>query len=222
MNIYIPYFYVIQHIASGKYYAGYKANKANSSTFMTPGGYQTSSKPVKAIIAAEGLEAFKVDRLKHFETKTAAFDYETRFLTKVGVPYNPRFLNEHVTDKWSTLGKKFSLGPRSPEHIANHAASMTGKKLGPRSPETIAKIKASMMGKNRGPQGPETIAKKLATWLASGGAYNKIACTWEGIAYPSITAAIKATGMPSTTLRRLLSKGYTCMADVMSPNLAKL
>ena len=49
--------------------------------------------------------------------------------------------------------------------------------------------------------------------------YKKIAlglqkpCTWEGIEYPSITAAAKALGVLVPTLWKWLQKGYTSFAD---------
>ena len=51
MTTYIPYFYIIQHITSGKYYAGVKyAENSNPDTFLQPNGYQTSSKIIQNII----------------------------------------------------------------------------------------------------------------------------------------------------------------------------
>lgn len=41
----IPYFYIIQHIPSGKYYGGSKWKEGcHPDTFMTLKGYQTNSK----------------------------------------------------------------------------------------------------------------------------------------------------------------------------------
>lgn len=51
MDIYTPYFYNIQDTRNGMYYAGIKYGKdANPKTFMTEGGYQTSSKTIKKLI----------------------------------------------------------------------------------------------------------------------------------------------------------------------------
>jgi hypothetical protein len=147
----LPYFYIIQHINTGAYYAGYKCRKPNSSIFMTTDGYQTLSKTVKNIIAQEGLEAFKIVRIHHFDTSEEAFEYEIRFLKKVGVPYNPRFLNQHVTNNFGNTGKKFSeehkaklklpRGPHSKETKAKMRESKLGKKL---SEEHKAKIRAAI------------------------------------------------------------------------------
>lgn len=140
----LPYFYIIQHITTGAYYAGYKSKKPNSSAFMTPDGYQTSSRMVKNIIAKEGLDSFKVVRIQHFETREKAFKYETRFLKKVGVPYNSRFLNQHVTNNFTTSGKKHSEATKTKMSVAllgrkfrdEHKAKMRG----PRGPRVLKNL----------------------------------------------------------------------------------
>jgi hypothetical protein len=154
----LPYFYIIQHITTGAYYAGYKSRKPNSLTFLKPGGYQTSSKIVKDIIIKDSLDSFKIIRICHFETKEEAFKYETRFLKKVGVPYNLRFLNQHVTNNFGTPGKKLSeehksklRGPFSEEHKS--------KMRGPRGPQKNptgprAALSEEHKSKLRGPRRP--------------------------------------------------------------------
>jgi hypothetical protein len=84
------------HIPSGKYYAGCKINaKANSSDLMTSTGYKTTSKIVKRLIKTDGLESFKILKIKHFTTADLAIQYETRFLCKVKAADNCKFLNMH-------------------------------------------------------------------------------------------------------------------------------
>jgi hypothetical protein len=79
MSIYHPYFYIIQHISSGRYYAGVKyAKDSNPDDLLKSGGYQTSSKIVKQIILEEGFESFVIRKIKVFETGEAALDYESR------------------------------------------------------------------------------------------------------------------------------------------------
>jgi hypothetical protein len=198
----LPYFYIIEHIATGKYYAGYKSSKPNSTTFMKPGGYRTSSKVVRAILVKESFTAFRINRILHFKTSADALDYETRFLKKVGVPNNSRFLNKHTNGKWSHIGKK-----HTDECRANISLSKKGKKLGPQSADQIAKRRESMKGKNlnrvRGPQSSEQIAKK------------SIICVWEGIQYPSITVAAQANGVGTGKMYNWIrKKGYKCIADI--------
>ena len=183
----LPYFYIIQHITTGAYYAGYKSKKPDSLTFLKPGGYQTSSRTVKDIIAREGLDSFRIIRIHHFETKEEAFGYETRFLNKVGVPYNPQFLNQHVTNNFTTSGKKHSEATKTKMSVAllgrkfsdEHKAKMRGprgplisprRSRGPQSDETKAKIRSAKLGrkhsneskvKMRGPRGPRVLKNLL-------------------------------------------------------------
>jgi len=59
-----PYFYIIEHKATGIKYAGAKwAKDANPDNFMTESGYKTSSNTIKNIIATEGLDIFKINEI---------------------------------------------------------------------------------------------------------------------------------------------------------------
>ena len=92
----IPYFYIIKHQLSGKYYAGCKINSsADSSNLLTLNGYKTTSKVVKKIIKEDGLQSFKILKIKHFTKPEDALKYETRFLKKVKAATNSKFLNLH-------------------------------------------------------------------------------------------------------------------------------
>jgi hypothetical protein len=105
-----PIFYIIRHIPSGKYYAGYKTNKKQ---FMTEGGYCTSSKIVKEIIKNEGLNAFEIIKIRYFQNGKDAHGYEVRFLKKVSAEQNTLFLNENNGGlNWSRVGKKHSIESR--------------------------------------------------------------------------------------------------------------
>jgi hypothetical protein len=191
--MYTPYFYVIQHIASGKYYAGYQSvsrKKYHSENFMKPSGYQTSSKSVRAIIAAEGLDVFRIRKIRNFKTGAEARVYETRFLTKVGIPHNPRFFNKQANMKFSMLGEWFStehkvkiglahigktvsmetrskIGKASSEwkrskaHLdALHTASIKASLGSHRSTEAKAKMRLAKLGKK---QKPEHIDSRAAS-----------------------------------------------------------
>ena len=99
MPIYTPYFYIIQEIETGKYYAGSKYSKqANPNTLMQEGGYITSSKHIQAIVEEKGVGAFRVCKIRKFETASKAYDYETRFLQKVDAKRNDKFFNMHNND----------------------------------------------------------------------------------------------------------------------------
>jgi hypothetical protein len=91
-----PYFYIIRHIPSQKYYAGCKINSlADSSNLMTEKGYKTTSKIIKNIIKIDGLESFDVLKIKHFNFADEALYYESKFLRKVNAAENPKFINLH-------------------------------------------------------------------------------------------------------------------------------
>ena len=93
-TIYRPYFYIIQHIESGKYYAGVKyARNANPDNLLKSNGYQTSSYRIQNIILEEGVESFVIRKIKLFETGEEALDYESRFLRRVNAAFNDNFLN---------------------------------------------------------------------------------------------------------------------------------
>ena len=101
MDIYIPYFYIIQDIRNGMYYAGSKYGKnANPKTFMKEGGYYTTSKEIKRIIKEYGLCVFKIRKVKIFKTKEETHNYETKFLRKVNARNNSKFYNKH-NNNWS-------------------------------------------------------------------------------------------------------------------------
>jgi hypothetical protein len=99
MSIYTPYFYVIQDIRNGMYYAGAKWGKdANPDNFMVEGGYQTSSETIKELIHQCGLSNFIICKIRMFVTGAGAYEYEKRFLQKVDAKNNPRFYNKHNND----------------------------------------------------------------------------------------------------------------------------
>lgn len=96
MSIYIPYFYIIQHISSGKYYAGSKFSKnTNPDNFMQFRGYITSSNKIKNIIKSEGLDSFVIRKIKPFKLGADAYNYESKFLKKVDAKNNIKFFNGH-------------------------------------------------------------------------------------------------------------------------------
>lgn len=99
MNIYQPYFYIIQEKSTGMYYAGAKwANDATPNNFMTENGYCTSSKIINYIIEAKGLSEFIIRKIRVFKTSKETYEYETKFLKKVKAKSNPKFLNGHEND----------------------------------------------------------------------------------------------------------------------------
>ena len=98
-NDYIPYFYIIQDVRNGMYYAGAKwAKDANPSNFMIEGGYETSSETIKELIRQHGLSNFIIRKIRTFETGPEAYRYEKRFLIRVNARRNKRFYNGHNND----------------------------------------------------------------------------------------------------------------------------
>lgn len=89
-----PYFYIIKHTPSQRYYAGCKYSNANFSNFMTKGGYQTSSKIVKNLIKSDGLASFEILRIKFFDSSSDVLHYEFRFLNKIDAKNNDTFINQ--------------------------------------------------------------------------------------------------------------------------------
>lgn len=99
MSIYQPYFYIIQEVSTGIYYAGAKwAKDANPATFMIEHGYLTSSNTIKNIINEHGINSFRILRIRKFEEGIEAYDYETRFLQKIDARNNSAFYNKHNND----------------------------------------------------------------------------------------------------------------------------
>jgi hypothetical protein len=95
-----PFFYIIEHILSGKKYGGAKwAGDANPATFMVEGGYTTSSTTVNDIIKAEGLGAFRtILIITDFGFDMSAYEYETVFLQTFDIANNVNWLNGHNND----------------------------------------------------------------------------------------------------------------------------
>jgi len=134
-----PYFYVIQHITSLKYYAGYKSYGSCSDNLMTPNGYKTSSKVVKQLITKDGLQSFIIRKIKRFNTAEEAHRYEFRFLTKVNAKDNVTFLNLSngqenprtcMTEKFKKYMSEIRTGTtRSIETRNKHSETLKGKPL---------------------------------------------------------------------------------------------
>lgn len=89
-----PYFYIIQDVVNGMYYAGVKYSKdSDPSLLLKENGYKTSSYYVKKLIEENGLSRFTIRTIRCFRSKTEALRYETRFLERVDAANNPKFYN---------------------------------------------------------------------------------------------------------------------------------
>jgi len=101
----VPYFYIIEHVASGKRYAGSRwAKGCNPVEFMTEGGYCTSSNVVKKTIKEEGLESFKIIEIKTIDEVGNVYDYETDFLVENDCAKSNLWFNRHDNTGLSTTG----------------------------------------------------------------------------------------------------------------------
>jgi len=142
----IPYTYFILHIPTGKKYYGSKYGKgASPELFWVPGGYFTSSEPVKKLIAEYGHDSFRAEVRKIFETPDQALKYEYRFLQKINALHKDDWLNENLG------GEKFrNVGPASEKALI----SQRKKK---QTPEGNTKRSATLKGR---PVSPETQEKR--------------------------------------------------------------
>jgi hypothetical protein len=147
-----PYFYIIRHKPTQKYYAGCKINsEADSSNLMKKDGYKTTSKIIKKIIENDGLESFEILKIKEFDSSEKTLLYETRFLVKVNAAENEKFFNQH------NGGKNFvnKGGYKLSENTKN-------KMRKPKSEETIRKQKEALKKRSKESwiKGLETRKKK--------------------------------------------------------------
>jgi hypothetical protein len=134
-----PYFYIIQHIPSKKYYAGCKINSsADPSNLMTNKGYKTTSKVVKKLIEEDGLDSFVVLKLKTFQNAQEALDYECKFLKRVNAAENTRFINLHNGGKNFVNKGGYKL-----------SESTKNKMRKPKSDETVRKQTQALKNRSR-------------------------------------------------------------------------
>lgn len=106
------YFYIIQHIPTKKYYAGSRTSKSCNKKLLECNGYLTSSPIIKELIENDGIESFKIRKIKYFKNKKDALMYEYKFLNKVDAANNPNFFNCHNNNggfgknAWSNISKE--------------------------------------------------------------------------------------------------------------------
>lgn len=142
----IPYFYIIKHKPTGKFYAGCKINsKADSSNLMTEKGYQTTSKIIKNLIKTDGLVSFEVLRIKHFDLPKQALDYESRFLTKVNAAENNMFFNRHNGGKHFVNKGGYNLSESTKQKMRKPKSKETIEKQNKAKKERSKEIYAKMV-----------------------------------------------------------------------------
>jgi hypothetical protein len=96
-----PYFYILQNIKTGNYYAGAKwAKNADPDKLLIE--YKTSSSLVQAAI-----DDYIIRKIRTFNTPDEAIKYESRFLLKVDAVRNNKFDNMNYGNTPQQLGKKW-------------------------------------------------------------------------------------------------------------------
>jgi len=160
-----PYFYVIEHVASGRLYAGSKyATKRVSdwSTFMRPGGYTTSSKHINTLIKMEGFEAFRIGLLVSEDRLNDVFNplghnevgkYEDWFLEYYNCTADPAWFNKSRggsihTKKHRAMMQEYvsGLGITFAQLAAKRSAAAMAK---PQNGTTIRKIASQKTAEQR-------------------------------------------------------------------------
>lgn len=93
-----PFVYILKHTRTNRYYIGSRyAKKCDFRDLLTAKGYKTSSKLVHAIIESEGLAAFVIKKIRLFENKNSAIEYEYKLLKRVNASKNDKIIN--INDK---------------------------------------------------------------------------------------------------------------------------
>lgn len=113
------YTYSIKHIPSDKIYYGVR----KSNDFDLGRSYFTSSKIVHQLIELDGIDAFEFKLRKKFNSYKEAREYETRILSRLRAPSNPKLLNQAVSSPSTPLKDSFS------EQLRRQKISNSMKKL---------------------------------------------------------------------------------------------
>ena len=144
----LQYFYIIQHIPSKKYYAGSKYAKSkccHPDQLLNPNHaypYYTSSKLIKSLMLEDGVESFRVAKIKILDD---AYAYETKFLKRINAKDNKHWLNSHNNNGdfgryTNTTGIIFTK-----ERCENISKSLKGKPLSKAHKEKVSK---TLTGRN--------------------------------------------------------------------------
>lgn len=156
----IPYFYVIQDIATKIYYAGSCYNKkANPQNLLQPFGYRTHSrKIVWPLINKYGIERFIIRKIKIFSTAEDAYNYETKFLKRVDAKNNSSFYNMHNNEG--------GFNPNINRNTANEKRRKTclikyGVEVSSQATSVRNKLSESAKKRQRDPLWKATIGKQL-------------------------------------------------------------
>lgn len=168
----IPYFYIIEHTKSGKFYAGAKWAKdgiCHPDKFMKEDGYTTSSTIINEIISKEGLDAFRIKVLMtQEECKMDVYSYETIFLQSNNIAQNDNWFNKHNNNGditaffktkecsliWSAARKKYLEKPENLEKLLLNCQKLATN-------EKIQKIKSKKMSGQNNPMYQKTHSAEM-------------------------------------------------------------
>lgn len=97
MNETIPYFYIIQHMPSGRLYVGSRwKSGCCPEELMKPHGYLTSSSQIWKLIEADGIESFDILLiLTDVECNCHVNEFESYFLQSNNIASDPEWINLH-------------------------------------------------------------------------------------------------------------------------------
>lgn len=98
----VPYTYFLYHKPTGLKYYGVKFSKrANPELLWVPGGYFSSSVKVKKLVQEYGVDSFRAEVRKTFNSAAEAVKYEYRFLRRVNAVTKSDWINQcAVSDKF--------------------------------------------------------------------------------------------------------------------------
>jgi hypothetical protein len=192
-----PYFYIIEHKETGKYYAGSRmAVGCHPSDLLV--GYSTSSNTIQNL----GIENFTVRKIV---TRHDAYDYETRFLQRVDARNNDRFYNKH-NNEGDHIRPDIRKGMKeTPERVAKKMKKVTIDGVEYRSvTEACEKLEVSA----------HTLKKMIETGHTCDLDRKAKKCVIDGVEYKSHTEAARALGTHRVAIHRYLKTGKRSWGNV--------
>lgn len=139
----VPYTYLITHLPSKKVYYGVRfANGCHPTDLFDK--YFTSSKVVRQLIKSDGIESFKIEIRRTFDSKEAAMLWENKVLKRMNVVKREDFLNQ--TDNMSRF---------------TNNDWWKGKKRATKTKEQIEKFKQTFKERKRGIGNTHTLGRAL-------------------------------------------------------------
>ena len=185
-----PYFYIIEHKETGKYYAGSRTAQGCDPTDLLS-EYSTSSNTIKSL----GIENFTIRKIV---TRPDAYDYETRFLQRVDARSNERFYNKH-NNEGDHIRPDIRKGMKeTPERVAKKMKRVTIDGVEYRSvTEACQKLEVSA----------HTLKKMIETGHKCDLDRKRKKCVIDGVEYKSMTEAGEALGTHRVAIHRYLKTG---------------